>query len=1075
MKFAWSALWGASCDAPRVRAVPIVLAWLCAAVICLPAAAQAPAGTPPAKSSPAAIRQYRDAVTFHNQGLYDLAIGEWQAFLKNYPQDPLAAKARHYYGFCQLQLKKYDDAAAAFEAVLKADPKFELAEESYLCLGMAHMGAAQTGKPEEYDKAADAFRTMIEKFPKAKESGKALYSLGDSLYARGKKDEAIKAYTQALAQENLGPLRPDTLYALGVAQEESGKSAEAATTYDLYLKENKESPLRAEIILRRGELYFSAKDYANAGSWFASAAAAKDFALADLALNRQATSLYEQKKYAEAAALYASLPTRFPKSEFAAKAALNAGTCYYLSGNFDEAVKLLKQALAAGGDGTAEAAHWLARSLLKQKKFDDVLAVVTPVLASVGDGPLAADLMADQADAMYELEGKRKESVPLYAAIVKKFPQHSLAPKSLYMQSFILLQMGDYAAARAQADAFVKAYPKHELLNETKAVAAEADLLLGKYDASEKDYDELLAGSPGHDSADLWKMRRGLALYLQKKYAEVVKSLEPIAAKFKTPDEVAEAQFLVGSSQLELRQYDAAAKALAASLAAQPKWRQADETLLALAATERAQNKPAEALATVRKVLSDFPNSKMLDRAHYRLGEYAAAAGDNKLAETEYQSVVEKWPASLFAPHALNGLAWSQFSGKNYQAAADTMTKLMEKYPDTALVPRARSVRGMARQQLKQYDAAIEDVQAYLKSNPTGTAKSDALYVQGLCEAGLKKYGPAIEVFRTILKDDPSYPGADKVLYELGWALKAENKEPEAAEAFASLVKDHAASPLAAESLYLVGEFNYFQKKDYAKAAESYFAAEKKATGDLGEKAAYKLAYAYYQQQQYDKAQQGFDYQAGKYPQGELAADGLFMAAESLFKQEKYEAAAAAYQKSLARLPANKDLQVLAELHAAQSLAQLKKWDAALKVLVQAEKDFPDSSYMAEILCEHGTAQMNLGKSDDAFKLFEDATARSDGAVGARARFMMGEILFEKKDYKEAARNFFKVAHGFGDGPVPGPIQKWAANSSYEAARCFEVMKMKDQARKEYKEVMEKYPNSDKAPMAKSRIEALGS
>jgi TolA-binding protein len=744
-----------------------------------------------------------------------------------------------------------------------------------------------------------------------------------------------------------------------------------------------------------------------------------------------------------------------------------------LAGNLDEAAKWLAQALAAGGDTAPEAGHWLAKTLLKQKKYDEAQKIATQVLPQAGDGPFAANLLFDQAEALYYQEGKRKDSVAAYGAVAQKFPQHAVAPQALYSSAFTLLGLGDNAAALAGANAFLKAYPSDPLVPEVKVVAAEADLQLNQFAEAEKLYDELLAGQPSHADADQWKVRRALALNLQKKYADVIKALEPIASKLKTPDLIAQADYLIGSSQFELHQYDAAAKSLQASLAAQPKWAQADDTLLALAATERQLNKPAEAIATVRKMLAEFPQSKQLDRAHFRLAEFALAAGDNKLAASEYQQVIEKWPASPLTPNAWHGLGWAELIGKNYQQSVDTLTKLIDKFPDNPLVPRARYHRGMARQQLKQFDAGIEDVQAFLKSNPPAAEKADALYVEGLCDVGLQKYGPAIEIFRNILKDDPKYAGADKVLYELAWALKSENKDAEATEAFARLTKEFVDSPLTSEAQFHVGE-SYYQNKDYAKAAEAYFAAEKKpGTPELGEKAAHKLAWAYYQQGQYEKAQQGFDYQLSKYPQGELAADALFMAAESLFKQNKYELAAAAYQKSLAKLPANKDLQVLADLHAGQSLTHQQKWDAGLKVLTAAAKDFPDSPYMAEIEYEQGWALQNLGKTDEAFKQYEEATALSDGLVGARARFMMGEILFEKKDYKEAARNFFKVAYGYGYPQAPEPIQKWQANSAYEAARCFEVLKMTAQAKKSYQEVVDKYPNSDKAPLAKTRLGAL--
>ena len=129
---------------------------------------------------------------------------------------------------------------------------------------------------------------------------------------------------------------------------------------------------------------------------------------------------------------------------------------------------------------------------------------------------------------------------------------------------------------------------------------------------------------------------------------------------------------------------------------------------------------------------------------------------------------------------------------------------------------------------------------------------------------------------------------------------------------------------------------------------------------------------------------------------------------------------------------------------------------------------------MPEILYEQGWAKQNQSKLDEAMKLYGDVADKTDREVGARARFMMGEIQFEKKDYKEAVRSFFKVAYGYGYPSSPEPVQKWQANSAYEMGRCFEVLRDTTQAKKSYKEVVDRYPKSDKVGLAKSRLEALG-
>ncbi len=88
----------------------------------------------------------------------------------------------------------------------------------------------------------------------------------------------------------------------------------------------------------------------------------------------------------------------------------------------------------------------------------------------------------------------------------------------------------------------------------------------------------------------------------------------------KSPEALAEAHYLIGGSQIELKQFDAAVKSLAESLAAAPKWRQADETLLALAHAYSQAGHLDKAKETVGKLIAEFPESKVLDRATLSAG-----------------------------------------------------------------------------------------------------------------------------------------------------------------------------------------------------------------------------------------------------------------------------------------------------------------------------------------------------------------------------------------------------------------------------------------------------------------------
>jgi TolA-binding protein len=399
-------------------------------------------------------------------------------------------------------------------------------------------------------------------------------------------------------------------------------------------------------------------------------------------------------------------------------------------------------------------------------------------------------------------------------------------------------------------------------------------------------------------------------------------------------------------------------------------------------------------------------------------------------------------------------------------AAEKTLDRLIAASPASAeLVPRARYVRARARQQLKEFGPAIDDLQAFLKSKPSAADKADARYLLGLCQTGLNKPVDAARAFRELLADDPHYAAADKVLYELAWAQKAEGQEADAAESFARLAKTQPDSPLVAESLYHVGE-HYYQQQDYKRAAGAFYDSMQKAgKSELGQTAAYKLGWAYYRREEFDHARQTFAFLRGTYPTSELNSDAAFMEGESLLKLEKYKDAIAAYAQ--VKKPKRADLSVLALLHSAQAQEQLLQWQPALELLDAALKADSKEQYSPEILYEQGWAKQNLGRADEALELYEDVTRRSDGEVAARARFMIGEIYFEKKNHSEAIRNYFKVAYGYA-------FPEWQAAAQYEAGRCFEVLGKTDQARQSYQEVVQKYSHTSKAGPAKERLAALG-
>lgn len=1059
-------------------------------------------------SSAEARNIFSDAANLQNAGKFGLAIEQYKKFLGSYAKDPLADKAHYYLAVCLLQEKNYAAAADSFATVVKDYPKFANREEAYLNLGWSQYQVARSSNQNPqplFQKSADTFAAMVKEFPsgKGKLTDQALWYLAESIYNKGDANASVEPYMALVKNHKESSLRADALYALGVTYEELGDYGNASVIYDTYLDEFAKAPLATEVGMRKGETIFQsaielekngmaaeAKPlFEAARDRFAASAAVEGFSLRSNALTRQASCETKLQNFGAAADLYASVATEFPKSADAPEAAVAAARAYYRADNLAKSAEWFANVYKAAGKHTAEAAHWLCRIDLKNGKPQPAADRAAAAIPGAAESQYLVNLKLDEADALDLIEGKREAALAKYAAIAAAHPDHTLAAQALYNAAYTAMKIEKFDQGIQHASTLIEKYPTDSLLPDAKYVLAECQLLAGKHVEAEKNYTDLVANYADRPDAELWRVRQALAMYLQGKYQEVADALTPHIAAMKKPDNVAESQSLIGLSQFQLEKYDAAITAFNAALAADPKWRQADQSLLMLSRAYRAKNDLPKAQATVDKMIADFGKSSLLPEAIYRSGEYAYAAGNYDAAAAQYAKVIATAPKSSFAPFAKYGAGWSQFLEKKYEPAIASFTSVIADHADNDLVPKAHYARGLSRRQTSDFNGAIEDIDLFLKSAPEGDELPNALYEKGMALVGLKKRAEAIAVLEQLLKDTPKYNLADQALYELGWAYKEEGKEDQAVATFARLVAEQPESSHAAEAYFHVGEKAYGEEK-FADSAKSYeMAVAKSKPGDLNEKAIYKLGWSKYQQDQYEESLASFTKQTSQYPKGALYADAVFMKAESLFKLKKYEEAMPVFDIALVEIVQNEEkgdptTKVVTLLHGGQTAAQLPKkdWQKSLDYLSQIPAKFPESNLLSEANFEIGMAQHGLGKTDEALAAFDKATA-DRGAVGARARFMRGEIYYGQKKYDLAEKEFLLCMFGFGGDNASDKVKNWQAKCGFEAGRIHderiassegaEKAKHIKTALENYQYVVTKHPKDPLAADSAKRVAEL--
>lgn len=1042
------------------------------------------------KSSDEAKAVYSDAANFQNAQSFELAAEEWEKFLSRFPKDPLAVKATNYAGVCYLQLKQYEKAAEKFSIVATKHATFEQADEAHLnwgwCLYSAALGAADPAKSKPlFEKAIAAFDAMIDGRKESKLLDQASFFRGESLYRLGDKEKAIASFAKVVEGYPTSKLRRDAIYAQGVAQEELQKFPDAIATYDKLLQEVKEGDLALEVRLRRADCLLQKGDAAAAEAEFAALAAIPNFAQADFALQRQAVAATRQEKNELAGQLYTKLGESYPKSTFAADALLKAGRAYYRAKAWDQAWTPLAKVSTGTDKSAAEASHWLAKIALIKGDPNKALEVSTSALTRIADSvEFYPQLMVDQADALYDSQTRRADSIERYLAVVKAYPKTEIAGEALYNAIFALKELSKPDESLALSNQFIGEFPQSKLMPDVLDVVGQCRLLKKEFGSAAKVYAQLLSQYPDNVLAERWMLRQGLSLHLEGKNEPAREFLTSALKTLKEPEAKAEAHYLLGAAALQLDRPEDAIRELKTSLAEKPDWRQADETWLLLSRAQKRAGDTPGAIATVQQLITSFPKSAILDQAQYRLGEYQQAAGDFAAASKQFAAVLTQYPKSTFVPYALYGMGWCSLQQEAFKDAVEAFDSLIETHPGHALEADAKFARGVAKRRQGELQPALADISAYLATNPPLAARADALLERARIEAALKNYTAAAATLATLTKDNPNYAQRDRVLYDLAWAQKNGEQTAESVETFKMLVAEFPTGSLAAEAFFHIGEDAY-ERKEFKAAQDAY--AKCRAAGakdELAEKNLYKLAWSSYQLGEFEASHAAFAEQVKAFPRGPLLGDGLFMNGECLYKLQKWEAALVAFDQAQPYLKDNAKLAPLGLLHSGQAALQLKKAAEAISYLSQIPTGYATSPYLAEAHFELGRAAEMVKKPENAAKHYEIAADKSRNEVGARARFMLGELQFARKAYDDAVKHFQRVMFGFGGDQASDAIKVWQAQSGYEAARCTEVQidaekdnekktKLIADSKRFYQYVVDKHAASPLAKEAKKRLDIL--
>jgi TolA-binding protein len=254
------------------------------------------------------------------------------------------------------------------------------------------------------------------------------------------------------------------------------------------------------------------------------------------------------------------------------------------------------------------------------------------------------------------------------------------------------------------------------------------------------------------------------------------------------------------------------------------------------------------------------------------------------------------------------------------------------------------------------------------------------------------------------------------------------------------------------------------------KAAELLAALRQASQGnknladDVRERGLYRLAVSDFELGKHAEAAKHAEAFISEFPKSDLIPSAHLFAGEAQFKLEHWQEAADHFAVIVSKHDKD-DGCATAMLRLGECQAQLSRWPESEQTFAGYLERFSDSELWFQAQFGLGWARENRGLHDQAIEAYRKVIDRHSGQTAARSQFQIGECLFAQKKHAEAVRELLKVDILYG-------YPEWSAAALYEAGRCFQEMDQPEQARSQFQQVREKYPDTQWAKLAAERLAA---
>ncbi|HEY3245885.1 MAG TPA: tetratricopeptide repeat protein [Phycisphaerae bacterium] len=1042
----------------RSRRLALLLTLAC----CAPRSARADDSPPASDASAAELREYYSGNGLLQRGLYELAAVEYRKFLTAHAEHEKAPIAHYGLAVCLFRTQQYDAALVELNP-LAARQEFAYAAEVAVMLGQAQLAQ------QHYDPAIEAFERVLRDFSKHELAADAAAELAEALCLKGDGERAIQQCQQFAARWPESPLRARTEFFHALALMNQRQFGGAAERFAAVLKQYPKGQLTERIPLLLAQCQHNSGALDQAAAQYRRVIDQADARSLPEALLGLGSLLLTQHRPVDAGAVLDQFLEKFSNSAAAPAARVQRGRAWFDQGQFDRALACFEAVGGADADIADDAAYWIAKCKLRQEQFADAADRLAQAINQFSRSELLPEMLYDRAVALTRA-GRHEAAVKSLETFRERFPQHALGAAALQLLAVTEQRQQRYSASAVRCREFLAAYPRHELTSAVFFLLAENLFLQGELEQAAESYRQFLEQFPGDSQVPAVTFRLGLALNRLQRYDEALPLLTESAATAGKDPVFRAALLALGDVYFQRSEWKSAERYLSEYLATDPSAPAADDALLKLGLAQERQNRHDQALKSFDELLQRFSESPQHLQALFERGQVLVALQQFDQAAEAFERVLSEAPDSRFAPYALNHLGAIALQRKQFDQAAQRFERAAASAADGELSGEAAFQRAAALMAAQDYARAEEVFTAFLDQNPNHPRAPQARAQRAIALSRLNRPADALKAIKQVEEAggnlDDSLRSA--LRYEQAWCLRELGRGGEAAESYRQLLDDKGSSELNAHALLELAGIEFGAKR-YDEAAKLLrrlrSAIQSDASGvprELQEPAAYRLATCEYELHHFAESLELFEEFIAKFGSSPLIPSASFLCGDACMQTGKHERAIGHLQRVVEQYPSDAACGP-SLLRLGECLAERQRWAASEKTYAEFLDRFPENEQWFAARFGLGWARENQNHYDEALEAYQQVVARHKGPTAARAQFQIGECLFAKEKYEQAAAELLKV-------DILYAYPEWSAAALYEAGRCFEKMSKSAEARAQFKTVVEKFKDTRWAEMAAKQL-----